>query len=408
MNKLILLILVVLHQGVFAQMYLDAGTTTDTSTAGVEVTSDNGYYSNSIDFTFVKKIAKGSYLTDFTKFDLIKHLRNPNKVACNTQSQVNFYSNTLLKGFRFFGSLQETGLVKSAIPSNLVKLSLWGNWNYMGKSLNNDGTRLHAIHYERLQLGLLKTLSLQKSQLLFGGSVNLYHANRFIDMQLSEFNIFTSEDGDYIDVTTKGHYMRSDSVNSYIAGNGSGAGFDLYFSCKNEKNEYQLSVTDLGKIWWNSHVIQNNYDSTYHFEGFEIIDPSNISEEVSSFIDTLKQHLFHQSQDQYSMRVPVNIRLQYTLYFYNNRASLSLLTSHNYWKFGMSDWCIVPRYLHKYGDVGILAGYHTVGQLHYGISALLKLPMQFNIDIQLQHLNNFIAPDQSFANAIRIGVSKKF
>ena len=200
----------------------------------------------------------------------------------------NYFLNDIHYGFRshFDGS----------IGKDLAGLASRGNAPYAGKNLDNTNLLFRSISWHKIGVAFCYFNKKQLDPLLTT-SLNYVSGNNYTYINLSNAQIFTQKNGDYIDARWNADY-RSSATNKVFGFAGNGASIDLKFqkdiyTKKSEKHyKVEAQVTDLGFISWNKNNKNLSWDSSLRFSGLDVgnittITSKNYTDNLSDSLKTI-------------------------------------------------------------------------------------------------------------------------
>ena len=151
---------------------------------------------------------------------------------------------------------------------------------FLGNAAYENGTahlaplRFDQWHYQSIGIGIEDARSGSFLELAYvnGTSLNMADVRRA--------DLFTAEDGRYLDLYLAGDYRRSDTSASTGFTNGSGAALNAKWAKAiklfGTPARFSVEVMDAGFISWNGNSVTAISDSAIHFEGIAITDVFNL------------------------------------------------------------------------------------------------------------------------------------
>jgi hypothetical protein len=243
----------------------------------------------------------------------------------------------------FYIGMDFQQVLDGRIDEDLTKLMLMGNAPYAGQTLNFEKTDYMNVYFNRLKLGLSKTIDKTDIQHTFSGMLAFTVGQNYNYTELSSGSAFTQENGTYLDLSIAGETQMSDTVWADIfTFTGYGASLDLDYTLLKKDNFFlSLGVKNLGFINWNKAPYQATADTSIHFSGIEEDGENNIPNDFSesslrnlifkdvdgsSFSKTLPFH-FHLSAGKFMAQSKLYVGINTYFYpslHYNYRAELFL------------------------------------------------------------------------------------
>lgn len=227
------------------------------------------------------------------------------------------------------------------IDEDLTKLMLMGNAPYAGQTLDFEKTDYMNVYFNRLKLGLSKTIDKKNIQHTMSGILAFTVGQNYNYTELTSGSAFTQGNGEYLDLSIQAQTQMSDTVwGDLFTFAGYGASIDLVYSVLKKDNFFlSVGVKNLGFINWGKAPYQATADTSIHFSGIEENGENNIPNDFSesslrnlifkevdgsSFSKTLPYHV-HLSMGKFIAQskfyVGVNTYFYPSLY-YNYRAEL--------------------------------------------------------------------------------------
>ncbi|MDZ4758850.1 MAG: DUF5723 family protein [Bacteroidota bacterium] len=197
----------------------------------------------------------------------------------------NHFLNNIHYGFRshFDGS----------IGKDLAGLASRGNAPYAGRNLDNMNLLFRSASWHKVGVSF-GYYNNKQSEPTLALSLNYVSGNKYTYIHLSNTQIYTQQNGDYIDARWNVDY-RSSVINKLFGFVGNGASIDFaYQKYFNKKNKIypiyiQAQITDLGFITWNKNNKNLSWDSAIRFSG---LDVGNIAQVTSkNYTDNLSDSL---------------------------------------------------------------------------------------------------------------------
>jgi len=197
-----------------------------------------------------------------------------------------YFLNDIHYGFRshFDGS----------IGKDLAGLASKGNAPYAGKNLDNTNLLFRSISWHKIGVSFCYFNRKQQEPILTT-SINYVSGNNYTYINLSNTQIFTQQNGDYIDSRWNADY-RSSTTNKVLGFGGNGASIDLkyskYFFNRGAGKQGVLldaQITDLGFISWNKNNKNLSWDSSLRFSGLDVGNITTIASE--NYTDNLSDSL---------------------------------------------------------------------------------------------------------------------
>lgn len=232
----------------------------------------------------------------FTKEDI--NLLNRNLKSTSILGQ-DFITDLVFKRRKYFLNDLHYGFrshFDGSIGKDLAGLASRGNAPYAGKNLDNTNLLFRSISWHKIGVSFCYFNKKQLDPVLTT-SLNYVSGNNYTHINLNNTQIFTQQNGDYIDAKWNADY-RSSTTNKVSRFGGNGASIDLKFqkdiyTKKSEKHyRVEAQVTDLGFISWNKNNKNLSWDSSLRFSGLDVgnitaITSKNYTDNLSDSLKTI-------------------------------------------------------------------------------------------------------------------------
>ncbi len=242
---------------------------------------------------------KGKY---FTKDDinlLNRNLKNTSVLGQDfsmdivykrNRNRLDNFLNDIHYGFRSHFDL--------SIGKDLAGLASRGNAPYAGKNLDNTNLLFRSISWHKIGVSFCYFKRSSDAPILTVG-LNYVSGNNYTYANLTNTQIFTQQNGDYIDAKWNIDYRSSNSSNLFGFG-GNGASMDLKYltwfinhqDSRKSPVFIEAQVIDLGFISWNKNNKNLSWDSSLRFSGIDVgnitaITSKNYSDHLSDSLKTI-------------------------------------------------------------------------------------------------------------------------
>lgn len=204
--------------------------------------------------------------------------------------------------------------VNAYIPKALAQLVWLGNKNFEGETIDLSQTSITGVYYRDYSIGFatpMKEWSNWKSSI--GMRMGYYQGLAGITNPREQFYFSTAVGAEYIELDYNFDYRYTGIQNFNLFktyGHGFGLSIGTTFSYKNILN-FDLALTDIGSIKFNSMVYRVSDDNTFRFRGLGLEDLVN----PTAFLDSLEK-IFTPEIDSLgdnSFKVPIGKRLHFML-----------------------------------------------------------------------------------------------
>ena len=326
MKKILFLLFILINQftseaqiaAIFSDEFPDSARTR------IGLVGEYGINSNAFTTAFVSKFYKGGYIDAELKNDVLKRTENMNTIGAdlNYGVYVGIKLDSIFhkKNISLFFSLRDRAHFDARFSKDLYKVAFYGNAPYAGKTADFNDFNLNYLRYQQLQIGLFS--SKYDSAARWGIAVSILKGEQYSSIFAQKAELFTSEDGQYIDFNTEMQVAQSDTANKGIgAFNGIGAGLDIYFEAPFKTrfgdSKLRVSVADIGVIKFNSSSLFSNQDSLFHYTGFQVNSIYDLQD--STFANTSQDSIINSiapfKKQSFSVTLPTVLNLTYETKF---------------------------------------------------------------------------------------------
>lgn len=224
------------------------------------------------------------FVTEEIKDDMARKMKKKNN-RLGTES--NFFVNYKFFAERFLGKdsmaisigygirdVQYLNISKDAFD-----LYFRGNAPYAGE-VKNAEAKVTTFLLNQIRLGVEHVEDGNK----WGFGTSLVLGAQYQNLKLRQGDLFTQQDGEYIDFDTDLELSYVGDGDEYFYNiNGAGIAFDLFFQKQvNKTDHFRFSVADLGLVqWFNAYNVKA--DTNIHFEGIEVTNVFDFNEDNYEF-----------------------------------------------------------------------------------------------------------------------------
>lgn len=395
---------------VFADGFLDSAKTR------IGITGDYDLNSNAFTNSFVTKFYTGGYIDDDLKNSVLKRVKNLNRMGANFNYGIYaaFKLDSLnhKKNMNVFFSVRDRFHFDTQFSKDFYKVGFYGNAEYAGKTANFNDFSLNLIRYQQIQLGLFS--SKLDSAARWGISISFLKGEQYLSVLAKKAELFTSEDGQFIDFNTELQVAKSDtSKNGIGAVNGFGTSVDFYFEAPFQtrfgNSKLRASVADIGFIRFNRQTLTLKQDSVFHYTGFKInsfydLQDSTLSssnDSIISGITPFKKHSFFATLPSI---LDLNFETQFSKsfhliegfrYIFNGNYSLLAYVKGNF-------------YFNSKLMLSATFGYGGYGNLNYGLGVFANLGNGIEIYAGSNNIEGYIAPNKTGGQGVYLSLIKNF
>lgn len=389
------------------------------STARIGITGEYDLNSNALPNSFISKFYTGGYIDESLKNNVLEGLRNKNRIGGN-------YGMGIYAAYRpdsishkkrylsFFVSVRDRFHADAQFSRDVYKLALYGNQQFAGKTAYMNDFSLNVLHYQQFQVGMFS--SNLDSAARWGIGLSFLKGQDYLSVQAKKAELFTSEDGQYIDFATELEVEKSDTARTGLgAFNGYGVGVDIYFEAPFEtrlgSSKIKLSVSDIGIIRYNKQTLTLKADSTYHYNGINVNSLFNINADGSGSTESIIDSILPFAKKGYSASLPAVFDLTYETklterfhimegmrYVFNANYGLLAYLRGNFY--------ITPRFMMSatfgYG------GYGGYGRFNYGLGLFTNFKNGVVVYAGSNNLEGYFAPKTHAGQGVYLSLIKNF
>lgn len=405
--KRILILIVLIFTGVkfFAQIpVIYSDDFKDSSRVKIGGAGEFLINANALTSSFISKFYNGGYIDAELKKSVLDKTKLRNRIGgdLNYGIYAAFQPDSFLhkKNVGIFFSLRDRQHFDARYSKDFFKLGFYGNSIFAGETAYLNDFNLNFVRYQQLQIGFFS--SKVDSTARLGVGLSFIKGEQYAAIYARKAELFTSEDGQYINFATQLSVAQSDTSKKGIgAFNGAGASVDIFFEApfKTKFGEAKLSVSvaDIGFIKYNRKSLFMYGDTVYHFEGFQINSIYDLQD--STFSATNKDSItnkvipFKQQKVTYTLPSVLNItyKIQFTpkfaltegvRYVYNANYNLLLYMKAEY-------------LVRKNILVSVNGGWGGYGNFCYGAALGWNIGKGFILHAGSNNLEGFISPKKT-------------
>ncbi len=389
----------------------------DSAKFRVGIAADFSLNSNCLTTNFISKFYNGGYIDKELKNSVLEKVKQKNRIGLdfNYGIYAAFAPDSFMhkKNISFFFSLRDRQHFDARFSKDFYKLAFYGNAQFAGKTASLSDFNLNFVRYQQVQFGFFS--SKLDSAARFGVSVSFLKGEQLASIYAKKANLFTSEDGQYIDFETEVQIAQSDTSKKGIgAFNGAGASIDIFFEApfKTKIGDAKLSVSisDIGLLRFNKNSLYLNQDSTFHFEGFQINTIYDLQDSTFSATsqDSIINNIAPFKKQAVTYTLPavllINYRLQLSKkfalaegvrYVYNGNYNLLLYAKADYW-------------INKKMNVSATFAWGGYGNFNYGFGFYGNIGKGYMIYLGSNNLEGIVAPKKTGGLGAYVSLVKNF
>jgi len=389
----------------------------DSTKTRIGLVADYGLNATAFTTQFISKFYNGGYIDTDLKEQVLKRTKNMNTIGADLNYGV--YVGVKLDSFfhkkniSLFFSLRDKAHFDARYSKDFYKVGFYGNAPYAGKVANFNDFNLNFLRYQQLQVGLFS--SKYDSAARWGIALSLLKGEQYSSIYAQKAELFTSEDGTYIDFATTMQVAQSDTAKKGIgAFNGVGAAIDIYFEAPFKtrfgNSKLRVSVADIGAIKFNDKSLFLNQDSTFHYTGFHVSSVYDLQD--STFANTSQDSIISSvvpfKNQSFSVTLPSVLNLTYETRFgehFEMIEGIRYVFNGNYHllAYVKGNFIINPKYA-----ISGTFGYGGYGKFNYGLGVFANLGKGFIIYAGSTNLEGFVTPKKAAGQSAYISLVKNF
>ena len=178
---------------------------------------------------------------------------------------------------KFGLEVADRNIINVSISKDLIRLALFGNYNYQNQNLNISNTNIRLTRFQQYRF----SYNLNYKKLNVKTGISYIVGNYLTSYNIKSGNIYTANYGSLIDVNYEMSAFISDTANlNPFANNGNGFAYDLVINFKLKDFEIKAYMYDFGSINWNPSSITYSADSTFIFSGVEVDNILNFNDSI--------------------------------------------------------------------------------------------------------------------------------
>ncbi len=354
---------------------------------------------------------------------------NPSGILDNVKAYNNVSSRTSQqwlnggmkwKNFYFSASISDIEEASIIYSDKLAKLSLEGNAQFIGQTINLDPVGIKMLHYREYAVGAAWDFN---DKLNFGMKAKMLFGKSAINSKQMDFELTTADDYYYLDI--KSNFLINTSVPankksegdpswSEYAFYGSNIGFGFDFGATYKLDDlwsFSASVIDLGYIQFDRYLKTYSSESEFTYKGidamqFEGMEQAQVDEQWTIIKDSLTD-LFDMEETVDKFIVPLTAKIYLGAdYKFSDKETISVLTRIEILK-GRVRPSFTASYFRQLNDIfGVSASYTMINRSYFniGLGAVARFdPVQ--IYIATDNIIGVFVPDMVRYANIHIGVN---
>jgi hypothetical protein len=390
----------------------------DSAKARVGINVDYDLGSNSFTNEFISKFYKGGYIDGQLKDEVLSRTKNKNRIGggINTGIYGAFKLDSLFhkKNKSLFFSIKDRQHFDASFSKDFFKVGFYGNAAYAGKTAFFNGFNLTFLRYQQIQIGLYS--SKYDSAARWGIGLSFLKGEQYSSVYAKTAELYTSEDGQYIDFNTSVSAVQSDTSRKGMgAFNGYGASADIYFEAPFKtpfgNSKLKVSVADIGLINFNKQTLYFNQDSLFRFDGFRVnsiydLQDSTISNNSSK--DSIISTIAPFKKQAVSVTLPAILNLSFETRFgpaFELEEGIHYIFNANY---SLLAYIKSSFYFSERFKVSATLSYGGYSTFNYGVGIYANFGKGFIIYAGSNNIEGFVVPKKTTAQGAYISLVKNF
>ena len=389
----------------------------DSSKTKIGITSNYDLNSTAFTNTFISKFYLGGYINTDLKNTVLNRLKNANQIGGNLNNGV--YAAFKLQSFggskniSLFFSVRDRLHFDSQFSGDLYKVGFYGNSQFAGQTANFDNFSLNLIHYQQVQIGLFS--SKLDSAARWGIGLSFLKGQQYFSVIANKAELFTSEDGQYINFNTDLTAIQSDPAHTGTGAlNGYGASLDLYFEAPFQTrfgdSKLRIAVSDIGLIRFNKQTQQYQQDSVFQYSGIRIDNIYDVQSLAlgSKAKDSIINAIAPNHKQAYNATLPAILDLTFETHFtkrFHLIEGIHYVFNANYTTlyYVKAHYYFTPKFM-----LSATFGYGGYGNLNYGIGVFADLGRGIKLYAGSNNIEGYIAPAKTAGQGVYITLVKSF
>lgn len=364
------------------------------------------FASTAITNRFINSFYRGGFLDEKLKQRVLDKTGKYNRAAADANADFWFFQRLDSvfgkPGGGLIYSVGQRTHFNTVFSEDAFALAFFGNKRFAGTKADMNDFRFNYLSYQKVSVGLLN----QSSYIGF----NILHGHRFYTLEAERAELYTAEDGSYLDFSTKFKGASSDTSSGSELFQGLGGSLDLQHSfgpdIKNYIGKITAGISDFGLIRWNASTVHISQDSTYHFTGFRVNDLFDLQD---STVDFEFKNIVGNTR---YLRPDVTITpAQFVLRAVPEGKNYSLEKGFIYRINSYSPGYLYLRFHKFFGKrlaLAAEAGYGGHGKVIMPFYLKYTTETNWEFDISTLNLLGYILPSETTTQGLFISISKRF
>jgi len=392
------------------------------SKQSIEFVGDVFLNSNTITNDFIWAFYKGDSIDDILKESATDKILTSNRLG--GASKLGFtYSYHSLDGNNkptFSFSFFDRQHIDMKFSDDLFNTIFYGNKMFAGETASLGNFSWNLLRYQQFRFGWDWKGDVNHGS--YGVALSLLSGEENTFIKANRADMFTDTNGLYIDFDVDMEMLQSDtstkkydtSRKKYFAQNGIGLSADFYYELPyivwKNPGKITFEVKDLGIIRWNSNSMRYSADSSYHYDGIDVIDLFNLDSTISPMnIDSVIDKNTNFKKGQYTTNIPFTLDV-HTKSFYGNQVAFEkgiicwFNTSAKPYYYAKLHFMVGRK---KSADIAYIIGYGGYGRFNSGIEAKIDFAKHYSLHVIDNYLFSGIA-QTSYGMGLYLKLVRRF
>ena len=390
----------------------------DSAKTRIGIGGDYALGSNNLTNAFLMKFYKGGFIDNTLKNEVLNRSKNKNRAGVDLSYGIYgaFKLDSLFHkpNFGLFFAVRDRAHLDAAFSKDLYKVGFYGNSAYAGKTADFNGFNLNLLRYQQVQIGIFSSKA--DSAARWGIGVSFLKGEQYASVYAKTAELYTSEDGQYIDFNTDISAAQSDTAQKgFGAFNGYGASVDIYFEApfntRAGASKLRVSVSDIGLIQYNKNTLYLNQDSLFHYDGFHmnsIYDLQDSTISASTSQDSIINGIAPFRKQSVSVTLPAVLNLSFETRFsehFELTEGIRYVFNGNY---ALKYYLQGNFYFTKRFMVSATLSYGGYSTFNYGIGVFANLGKGFMVYAGSNNIEGYIVPKKTTAQGAYFSLVKNF
>ncbi len=383
----------------------------------IGIIADGAVNSNAVTNEFTSKFYRGGYISVDLKDRVLARMKNKNRLGADINYSLygTFKLDSLFhkKNLSFFIALKNREHFDVRFSKDLYKVGFYGNAIYAGKTASFNDFNLNLIRYQQVQVGIFS--SKLDSAARWGIGLSFLKGEQYLSVLAPKAQLFTSEDGQYIDFNTDFYIGQSDTLKKGLgAFNGYGSSVDIYFEApfktKFGDSKLKVAVSDIGFIKFNKQSITAHQDSLFHYSGFTINSIYDLQDSTLKNLnqDSIIAGVVPMKKQSISVTLPAVLNVSFETHFNNYfhlQEGVRYVYNANY---SLMAYIKGNFYFTQHFMLSATFAYGGYGTYNYGLSVNAKLGKSILLFAGSNNIEGIVVPKKTTGLSAFAGISCSF